>query len=118
MDRIGIDETCEATPAHRARAIDSDPATARAPIAGFAITGRAARTGYLQRLAVHPDWQGHGFGFSLALDSVTWMRRRRLTRAVVNTATDNTVALDLYGRIGFRVLPQGLAVLTRRLDDI
>ena len=47
-----------------------------------------------------------------------WMQRRRLTRAMVNTHTDNNVALGLYQRFGFRLLPQGLVVLTRQLDDM
>jgi hypothetical protein len=46
------------------------------------------------------------------------MQRRRLTRAVVNTHTDNDVALGVYQRVGFRILPQGLSVLVRRLDDL
>jgi ribosomal protein S18 acetylase RimI-like enzyme len=115
IDRDGIEETCAATPVHRARAVDGD---ASSPLAGYAITGRADHHGYLQRLAVHPAHQGRGVGLGLTLDSLIWMQRRRLTRAVVNTHTDNAVALGLYQRVGFRILPQGLTVLVRRLDDV
>ena len=128
IDADGIAETCTATPLHRARTIDADLSdTPRrdisrrdgsASLAGYAVTGRADRTGYLQRLAVHPDQQGHGIGFSLTRDSLVWMQRRRLTRAIVNTHTDNEVALGLYRRMGFRVLPQGLAVMARTLRDL
>lgn len=132
IDRDGIDETCAATPTHRARALDGDagaagdavpgdavPGDAGVPaLAGYAITGRADHHGYLQRLAVHPAHQGQGVGLSLTLDSLGWMQRRRLTRAVVNTHTDNTAALGLYQRVGFRILPHGLTVLVRRLDDV
>ena len=133
IDLAGIDETCSATPSHRARAVqvsaihaDRDDTTiaddaARDDVgglAGYAITGRADHHGYLQRLAVHPEHQGHGVGLSLTLDSLMWMQRRRLTRAVVNTHTDNEVALGVYQRVGFRILPQGLSVLVRRLDDL
>jgi len=114
IDTEGVWETCDATPAHRARAIVGHDGA----LAGYAITGRAERTGYLQRLAVHPDAQGHGLGSSLIRDSMVWMVRHRLTRAVVNTHTDNHVALSLYKRFGFRVLPQGLSVLQRSLDDV
>ena len=134
IDLAGIDETCSATPSHRARAVQASAIHAdRGPdrhpnreagtddasgLAGYAITGRADHHGYLQRLAVHPDHQGHGVGLSLTLDSLLWMQRRRLTRAVVNTHTDNEVALGVYQRVGFRILPQGLSVLVRRLDDL
>lgn len=117
LDADGIAETCDATPAHRSRAVDGGRFDLGG-IAGYAVTGRADHTGYLQRLAVHPRAQGHHVGYSLTRDSLVWMQRRRLTRAVVNTHVDNNVALDLYRRVGFRVLPQGLVVLTRRLDDV
>ena len=129
IDRNGIEETCAATPTHRARAIDGDHladaasevvinGNAPRPLAGYAVTGRADHHGYLQRLAVHPSHQSRGVGLSLTLDSLMWMQRRRLTRAVVNTHTDNTVALGLYQRVGFKILPHGLTVLIRRLDDL
>jgi len=114
IDRQGIDETCEATPAFRARAVDAPDGT----LAGFAVTGRAGHTGYLQRLAVHPAHQAQRLGLTLTVDSLRWMKRRHLTRAVVNTHTDNDVALALYARVGFHRLPQGLSVLARRLDDV
>ena len=120
IDTDGIIETCSATPAHRARTIDSGVSVGddHGGLAGYAITGRADHHGYLQRLAVHPSSQGQGVGTGLTLDSLIWMQRRRLTRAVVNTHTDNQVALNLYQRVGFRILPQGLTVLVRRLDDL
>ncbi len=117
MDSIGIAETCAATPTHRSRSVDGAQFNSSGPIA-YAITGRADHTGYLQRLAVHPVYQGRGAGRSLTRDSLIWMQRRRLTRAMVNTHVDNEVALGLYLDMGFRVLPHGLRVLTRGLDDL
>lgn len=117
LDAAGIVETCKATPAHRARAV-SGASFGHDGLIGFAITGRADYTGYLQRLAVCPDYQARGVGSSLTRDSLMWMKRHRLTRAMVNTNVDNNVALDLYQRFGFKVIPQGLLVLTRGLDDL
>ncbi|HRE01555.1 MAG TPA: GNAT family N-acetyltransferase, partial [Ilumatobacteraceae bacterium] len=73
------------------------------------------RTGYLQRLAVDPAVQGRGLGYSLTLDSLRWMHRRGMVRAIVNTQDDNIAALSLYQRMGFRIMPSGLAVMTRLL---
>lgn len=129
IDAAGIGETCMATPSHRSRAVGIEQVggpidgqtivghIGSGPVA-YAVTGRAGHTGYLQRLAVHPTYQFRGAGWSLTRDSLIWMQRRRLTRAMVNTHIDNDVALGLYQRFGFRVLPQGLAVLSRRLDDL
>lgn len=117
MDAVGIAETCAATPTHRSRSVHGTQFGADGPVA-YAVTGRADRTGYLQRLAVHPGYQGRGAGRSLTRDSLIWMQRRRLTRAMVNTHIDNDVALGLYCDMGFRVLPLGLVVLARGLDDL
>jgi ribosomal protein S18 acetylase RimI-like enzyme len=117
LDTTGIAETCMATPAHRSRAVDGS-SLGYEGLTAYAVTGRADYTGYLQRLAVRPEHQSHGVGWALTRDSLVWMQRRRLTRAMVNTHIDNNVALGLYQRFGFRVLPQGLVVLTRGLDDL
>ena len=116
MDIVGIGETCAATPSHRARAVNGVQFHHHG-LVGYAVTGRADRTGYLQRLAVRPDFQGRGAGTSLTRDSLIWMQRRSLTRAVVNTHTDNEIALELYQRFGFRIMPQGLVVMSRDFGE-
>jgi ribosomal protein S18 acetylase RimI-like enzyme len=120
IDTTSIAETCSATPGHHARIVELGQVEL-APhdgIAGFAISGRAERTGYLQRLAVDPGVQGHGIGMALTVEALRWMRRQRLTRAVVNTHTDNVAALALYTRAGFRQVPRSLAVMARHLDEL
>ena len=83
----------------------------RRRLAGFAITGAAAGHGYLQRLAVVPKHQGQGHGRALVVDSLAWMRRRRLSHGLVNTAVTNEPALALYESLGFRRLPDQLVVM-------
>jgi ribosomal protein S18 acetylase RimI-like enzyme len=109
LDELGIGESCSATPYHRARMVDHR---------GYAISGRAEREGFLQRLAVDPAHQGQGIGSALVADSLRWMKRHRATRAVVNTHVDNVAALNLYRRFGFRPLPQGLVLLHRSLENL
>jgi GNAT superfamily N-acetyltransferase len=107
-------EIRRATPAHRARAryerARELPAYHRRLVA-FAITGAASGQGYLQRLAVDPAHQRRGHGRALVLDSLEWMRRRRLTQGLVNTAIGNAPALALYESLGFHRLPQQLLVM-------
>ena len=79
-------------------------------VAGFLVSGRAGRTGYVQRLAVHPSAQRHGLATALLLDSLRWMRRTRVRRAFVNTHVENEAALELYRRHGFVELPERLRV--------
>jgi ribosomal protein S18 acetylase RimI-like enzyme len=82
---------------------------------GFSVNGRAGRVGYIQRLAVDPDVRRRGVGRVLVVDALTWMHRRQLDDALVNTGSDNTAALELYRGLGFVELPEPLLVLERDL---
>jgi ribosomal protein S18 acetylase RimI-like enzyme len=109
-------EIRRATAAHRARARRSLTSGGRSvlrrpPLVAFAITGAAGGHGYLQRLAVLPAHQRQGHGRALTVDSLTWMRRRRLGHAVVNTGVDNEPARALYESLGFRPLTDRLVVM-------
>jgi ribosomal protein S18 acetylase RimI-like enzyme len=110
LDDRGLRDALAATPSTRFRVAGGGG------VAGYAITGRAGRRGYLQRLAVDPDHQRQGLGRALVVDALRWLRRRGADEAVVNTQFDNRVALALYEDLGFRRQPGGLAVLTVRLD--
>lgn len=106
LDDVGFEEALGATPSSRFRV-----ATREDGVVGYAISGRAGARGFLQRLAVDPDHQGRGLGHALASDSLRWMKRRGVDRAMVNTQEHNDSALSLYQRLGFRLQPGGLAVL-------
>ena len=110
LDPRGLDEAVKATPHARFRVVDADG------VLGYAVTGRSGRRGFLQRLAVRPDAQRRGYGRALVLDSLRWLRRWRVERAVVNTQLSNQAALDLYESLGFRRQPSGLSVLSVGLE--
>ena len=110
FDEAGLTDARTATPATRVRVVDDRGVVA------YAITGRAGPTGYLQRLAVHPDATGGGLGTALVVDALAWCRRRGADAVLVNTQHANTRALDLYLRLGFHAQPSGLAVLGIDLD--
>ena len=106
MDRAGIEEAVAATPRSRFRV-----AVTSSGVIGYAVTGRAARRGYLQRLAVAGGQTGRGVGRELVVDGLRWLRRWRVERCLVNTQVGNDRALDLYRRLGFVPEPSGLSVL-------
>jgi ribosomal protein S18 acetylase RimI-like enzyme len=105
LDEVGLRQAARATPRSHLRVTKSDP------IRGYGLFGRAERTGYVQRLAIHPSAQGEGLGAALLTDGLHWMRVRGARSAFVNTQVDNERALALYERSGFRRLPVGLCVL-------
>ena len=109
LDVGGLADALAATPQTRYRIADGPG------VVGYAITGRAGRRGYLQRLAVDPRRAGLGIGAALVVDGLRWLRRWRADQAVVNTQLDNGRALALYERLGFRRQPLGLSVLSAGL---
>jgi ribosomal protein S18 acetylase RimI-like enzyme len=116
-DAADLAEIRRATPIHRARARFVNAAGGRPrELVAFAISGAAAGHGYLQRLAVAPDHQGRGHGRVLTLDSLAWMRSRRLAYGLVNTAVDNERALALYESVGFQRLADQLVVMQLDVD--
>ncbi len=105
LDEAGFSEAMAATRRARFRV------AAQGRVLGYAISGRSGTRGYLQRLAVDPTYQCGGHGRALTLDSLAWMRRRRLRSALVNTSVDNTPALALYHSVGFQRRPETLLVM-------
>lgn len=112
LDEAALDEAMAATPSSRLR-IAIDPTGA---VLGYAVTGRAGPRGYLQRLAVAPDARRRGLGSVLVVDSLRWLRRWGARDVMVNTQEGNEAAVHLYQRLGFRLEPDGLAVLRRAVD--
>jgi ribosomal protein S18 acetylase RimI-like enzyme len=111
IDRVGIGDVRSATPRHRARAIRTE-----GTLVAYAISGRDGRNGYIQRLAVSPAHQHRGYGSVLVGDSLRWMARWRVHRALVNTHIGNEAALALYHRLGFVDLSDRLHVYERRIE--
>jgi ribosomal protein S18 acetylase RimI-like enzyme len=116
LDRGGLDDAVRATPASRFR-VSVDRAGPAQTITGYAVTGKAAERGYLQRLAVDPDWHRNGIGTTLVADSLRWLLRSGARMAVVNTQEANEGALALYLATGFVLEPAGLTVLRMALDS-
>jgi len=110
-DRDALDEITAATPQHRSRSIHLD-----GRMAAFSISGRADRSGYVQRLAVDPGARRRGFARLLLDDAMQWMQRRNVERVMVNTATDNHGALRLYRSASFVEQPGELQILERTLQ--
>jgi ribosomal protein S18 acetylase RimI-like enzyme len=110
-DAASLADIRQATPAHRARMIGpTSTRAAQRTIAGFAISGASADSGYVQRVAVHTDHRRRGYAAALVVDALAWMRRRQLGVAYVNTGVDNLAAQTLYRRLGFTAMDEVLTI--------
>lgn len=124
FDRDGLEDSITATPSSRLRVVrrldlaDTEPPGSSDrgnEIVGYALAGRAGRTGFLQRLAVHPAVRRHGIGTLLVDDALAWARRRGAKLVWVNTQKHNDNALRLYQKLGFTLEEHPLTVMYRTL---
>ncbi len=110
FDHAELIEATKATPRHRFHVTRTTPAV------GYHITGLAHQQGYLQRIAVHPDAQGEGWGRTLVYDALAWLQRNGAVSALVNTQLQNERAVAVYLATGFTMEAHRLHVLHRELD--
>ncbi len=108
VGRLGLADAAAATPRSRLLIV-----AVAGRLAGFAITGVSLNTGYLQRMAVDPDFRNLGVGRSLVRASLRWARRRGARTMLLNTQLDNGPATALYRSEGFEILPERLVILGR-----
>ena len=106
LDRESLMSARKATPTHRYRI-----ATVDRSVAGYAITGRASNSSFLQRLGVDPTHRGRGIGSQLVIDALHWAARCGATNMLVNTQVSNEAAVRLYESLGFVLSSDKLTVL-------
>jgi ribosomal-protein-alanine N-acetyltransferase len=109
-DTTSLVDIMSATPYHRSRSVHHD-----GRMVAFSISGRAQRSGYVQRLAVDPSARRRGLARLLLDDALRWMARRQVSEVMVNIASDNHQALSLYESLDFRRQPGALLILERAL---
>ncbi len=107
FNREGLEEAIQATSRSTTLTIqggDGDPIA-------YAVVGFGSAISYLQRVAVSPEWQGHGMGRSLVRVAARKARGAGAKALLLNTQTDNDPAIKLYEDEGFVRLPEPLTLL-------
>jgi ribosomal protein S18 acetylase RimI-like enzyme len=70
-------------------------------LVAYQISTATSLGGHLARLAVLPEYQGQGAGYSLVYDLLSQFMRRGARSITVNTQSNNQASLALYQKMGF-----------------
>lgn len=106
FDRQSLNAARRATPTHRYVV-----ATDQRSVVGYAVTGHAGTTSFLQRLGVARSHRRRGVGGQLVVDALRWASSHGARTMLVNTQEINQGARSLYEAHGFVLDDQRLTVL-------
>jgi len=80
---------------------------------GYSALTATGSHAHLSRLAVHPAWQGQGYGRFLLNDALRYAQHVGVNTMMLNTQVQNRSAQQLYRQTGFRPTGQVVPVLTK-----
>jgi ribosomal-protein-alanine N-acetyltransferase len=77
-------------------------AEANGKIVGTTIVNNQRKSGYISTVMVHPDYRRKGIATRLMTDALSYIRRRKMARAVLHVDSTNATAKSLYSKLGFK----------------
>ena len=77
---------------------------------GYQISTATPVGGHLARLAVLPEFQSQGIGYSLVRDTLVHFYRRGAERVTVNTQQGNSTSIAMYEKAGFKATGESFPV--------
>jgi ribosomal protein S18 acetylase RimI-like enzyme len=77
-------------------------AQADGKIVGTTIVNNQRKFGYISTVMVHPDYRRKGIATRLVTDALTYIRGRKMARAVLHVDSTNVRAKNLYVKWGFK----------------
>ena len=86
-------------------------------VVGYAEGGLRLPDAHLNRIAVHPSYQGCGIGALLLRDALRAFWQSGAKQVTLNTQTDNRFSQRLYRHFGFESVGSAVTVWERQLKN-
>ncbi len=80
-------------------------------IVGYQLSTSNQWSAHLARLAVLPDYQRHGVGYSLVYSLFQHFQKKEIAQITVNTQHNNHSSLTLYSKLGFEITGEHYPIL-------
>jgi len=77
-------------------------AEANGRVVGTTLVNTKGKVGYIGAVMVHPTYRRRGIATKLMKTALNYIRKKKLSRAVLHVASTNTSAKDLYNKLGFK----------------
>jgi ribosomal-protein-alanine N-acetyltransferase len=81
-------------------------------ILGYQLSTWHIESAHLGRLAIIPEWQGHGLGRMLVEEMLRFFEARGIYRVTVNTQANNYPSQRLYKSLGFKTTGHSVPLWT------
>jgi ribosomal protein S18 acetylase RimI-like enzyme len=92
-------------------------AEADGKIVGTTMINNRGKSGYISSVMVHPDYRRRGIATRLMTDALSYVRRRKKARAVLQVDSTNTSAKSVYVKLGFKAF-EHLAYFVRETNSV
>jgi ribosomal protein S18 acetylase RimI-like enzyme len=86
-------------------------------VVGTTIVNVRGRFGYISSVMVHPDNRRKGIATTLIVNALSYLRRRKLNRAVLHVMSSNAPAIGAYVKLGFKKFDQSV-YLVRETESV
>ncbi|HYC11489.1 MAG TPA: GNAT family N-acetyltransferase [Nitrososphaerales archaeon] len=71
-------------------------------VIGTTMVSSQGRVAYISTVMVHPDYRRRGVATALVRSALDYVRRRRMSRAVLHVVSTNSPAYGVYSKLGFK----------------
>ena len=86
-------------------------------LVGVVVVTHDSRKGWINRLAIDPDYRRRGYGAGLIAEAEEMLHRQGIRVIAALVESDNPISLALFQKMGYVEIDPGIHYLTKRESD-